>query len=179
MALSNDGRSRPTRREIIRNAGIAGAVAWTAPAIIDSLASPAAAVTGCPSCTTNGTWFVSKWDKASAGPLTCEGSVGQGDDCRDILDAMFGDGVWDPHLTSSCGDIVVTQTGGDPATGVTVQPANPSQCRIMAALKFQAGSCATEFQQIPAPTSPSGCPPSLSFPGDFSHVIVVWCCGST
>jgi hypothetical protein len=34
-----------SRRELIRNAGIAGAVAWTTPAIVTSLASPAAAAT--------------------------------------------------------------------------------------------------------------------------------------
>jgi hypothetical protein len=35
----------PTRRELIRNAAVAGGAAWAAPVIIDSLASPAAAVT--------------------------------------------------------------------------------------------------------------------------------------
>ena len=38
---------RLSRRKMIRAAGIAGAAAWTAPVIIDSLASPAAAAT-CP-----------------------------------------------------------------------------------------------------------------------------------
>ena len=40
---------RPSRRTIIRRAAAAGALAWTAPAIIDSLASPAAAasLSGC------------------------------------------------------------------------------------------------------------------------------------
>jgi hypothetical protein len=36
-----------SRRKMIRAAGIAGAAAWTAPVIVDSLASPAAAIT-CP-----------------------------------------------------------------------------------------------------------------------------------
>ena len=39
-----------SRRELIRNAGIAGAVAWTAPLIIDSVGSPAAALTPAPGC---------------------------------------------------------------------------------------------------------------------------------
>ena len=46
--MAGDGtaqRSGMSRRELIRNAGIAGAAAWTAPAIIGSLASPAAAQT--------------------------------------------------------------------------------------------------------------------------------------
>jgi len=46
-----------TRREMIRAAAVAGAAAWTAPVIIDSLASPAAAFTpptGCFYFTFNG-----------------------------------------------------------------------------------------------------------------------------
>jgi hypothetical protein len=46
----DDGAARePNRRTILRRAAAAGALAWTAPAIIDSLASPAAAqsVSGC------------------------------------------------------------------------------------------------------------------------------------
>jgi hypothetical protein len=44
------GRSRRgmTRRDLIKASAIAGAAAWTAPVIIDSLASPAAAQTGQP-----------------------------------------------------------------------------------------------------------------------------------
>ncbi len=41
---SGDG-DRLTRRELVRRAAKVGAVAWTAPLIIDSLASPAAAAT--------------------------------------------------------------------------------------------------------------------------------------
>ena len=41
---SGDG-DRLTRRELVRRAARVGAVAWTAPLIIDSLASPAAAAT--------------------------------------------------------------------------------------------------------------------------------------
>jgi hypothetical protein len=54
-----------SRRELIRNAGIAGAAAWTAPAIIGSVVSPAAAVTGGPiTCS----WFFVIFQRpASAG----------------------------------------------------------------------------------------------------------------
>ena len=38
------------RRQMIKAAGIAGAAVWTAPMIVDSLASPAAAVTVTPGC---------------------------------------------------------------------------------------------------------------------------------
>ncbi len=36
-----------SRRDLIKASAVAGAAAWTAPVIIDSLASPAAAATGC------------------------------------------------------------------------------------------------------------------------------------
>jgi hypothetical protein len=38
------------RRTFIKAAGVAGGAAWVAPAIVDSLASPAAAITGTPGC---------------------------------------------------------------------------------------------------------------------------------
>lgn len=43
--VGDTGRKGIDRRTLIRRAAITGAVAWTAPVIIDSLASPAAAVT--------------------------------------------------------------------------------------------------------------------------------------
>jgi hypothetical protein len=44
------GASTVSRRDLIRRASVAGAVAWTAPVIIDSMASPAAASSGCGQC---------------------------------------------------------------------------------------------------------------------------------
>ena len=43
--VDGEGRTGLNRRQMIKAAGIAGAAAWTAPIIIDSLASPAAAAT--------------------------------------------------------------------------------------------------------------------------------------
>jgi hypothetical protein len=48
--VDSDGRPGLNRRQMIKAAGIAGAAAWTAPMIIDSLSSPAAAVTVAPGC---------------------------------------------------------------------------------------------------------------------------------
>jgi hypothetical protein len=48
--VDSDGRTGLNRRQMIKAAGIAGAAAWTAPMIIDSLSSPAAAVTVSPGC---------------------------------------------------------------------------------------------------------------------------------
>jgi len=48
--VDGDGRTGLNRRQMIKAAGIAGAAAWTAPMIIDSLSSPAAAATATPGC---------------------------------------------------------------------------------------------------------------------------------
>ena len=48
--VDDDGRPGLNRRQMIKAAGIAGAAAWTAPVIIDSLSSRAAAVTVAPGC---------------------------------------------------------------------------------------------------------------------------------
>ena len=48
--VEGDGRPGLNRRQMIKAAGIAGAAAWTAPMIIDSLSSPAAAATVAPGC---------------------------------------------------------------------------------------------------------------------------------
>jgi hypothetical protein len=47
-----DGAQRPAidRRTLIRRAAATGAVAWTAPTILDSLRSPAGAITATPGC---------------------------------------------------------------------------------------------------------------------------------
>jgi hypothetical protein len=45
--FTNDERRGLSRRDMIKAAGIAGAAAWTAPVIIDSLSSPAAAGSVC------------------------------------------------------------------------------------------------------------------------------------
>jgi hypothetical protein len=50
-------RSGLTRRQMIRASAVAGAAAWTAPMIVDSLASPAAAGSG--PCST---YYAAKWD---------------------------------------------------------------------------------------------------------------------
>jgi hypothetical protein len=47
--IDPESRGLP-RRELIKKAAIVGAVAWTAPIILDSLASPAAAASANPNC---------------------------------------------------------------------------------------------------------------------------------
>jgi hypothetical protein len=52
MDVDTNGAERPgiDRRTIIKRAAAAGAVAWTAPVILGSVASPAGAITGTPGC---------------------------------------------------------------------------------------------------------------------------------
>ena len=49
-SVDSDERTGLNRRQMIKAAGIAGVAAWTAPMIIDSLSSPAAAATVAPGC---------------------------------------------------------------------------------------------------------------------------------
>ena len=70
---SGDG-DRLTRRELVRRAAKVGAVVWTAPLIIDSLASPAAAATCPPGTTTSSTRGLS----AVMSPASGTGCTGLG-----------------------------------------------------------------------------------------------------
>ena len=56
MAEIDEGKSGLSRRQMIKASAIAGAAAWTAPVIIDSLASPAAAQSE-PSIAVTCSWF--------------------------------------------------------------------------------------------------------------------------
>jgi hypothetical protein len=89
-----------TRREMIRASAVAGAAAWTAPVIIDSLVSPAAAGSGlatgishidvvfragagAPCSLTNGTYYELYWNlNGWAGP-------GSGNRCAKTPDKLF------------------------------------------------------------------------------------------
>jgi hypothetical protein len=54
---AQDGRKGLSRRDMIKASAAAGAVAWTAPVIIDSLSSPAAAVSGCTGTSVTMSWI--------------------------------------------------------------------------------------------------------------------------
>jgi hypothetical protein len=54
---AQDGRKGLSRRDMIKASAAAGAVAWTAPVIIDSLASPAAAASGCTGSSVTLSWI--------------------------------------------------------------------------------------------------------------------------
>src|SRR3954467_7275560 len=50
MPAEEDDMTGLSRRELIRRAAVVGALAWTAPVVIESLTSPAGALTGVPGC---------------------------------------------------------------------------------------------------------------------------------
>src|SRR4051812_5464066 len=56
-----------SRRQMIKASAVAGAAAWTAPVIIDSLASPAAASSACKQ-------YFAKYGVRGASPFNCPGS---------------------------------------------------------------------------------------------------------
>jgi hypothetical protein len=73
MAESPTHRDGISRRAMIRASAVAGAAAWTAPVIIDSLSSPAAAASGAPiPCS----WFYLVFTKPSDSIVYWTGSNG-------------------------------------------------------------------------------------------------------
>jgi hypothetical protein len=52
-----DERGGLSRRQMIKASAVAGAAAWTAPVIVDSLASPAAAASGCSGSSVTLSWI--------------------------------------------------------------------------------------------------------------------------
>ncbi len=156
-ALQNDARSGMSRRELIRNAGIAGAAAWTAPIIIDSVASRAlATTTSCipcgasapggipgggsggfpssPTCNidnpdTSKTWYVYKIPvNGTCGTLG--GNVLQG--IQDALDDLASHGV---APTDGCPS--GSATGSCNTAGCTLHL--PSNCNIAISATFGGG----------------------------------------
>ena len=160
------------RRTLIKGAAVAGAAAWTAPVIIDSLSSPAAAGSRARIAARPARGSSRKWNKASTGTLTCEGSIGGGDVCQADLDAIFGAGNWEGHLTSGCAAVTVTQLNP-----IGVKITINGNCRLMLILKKQGQACDAQVTQLTPPTNPPDClAREYTFVGDFSHMIVAWCC---
>lgn len=85
----NEGKTRIGRREAVKKAAVAGAVAWSAPMILSSKVSAAGGT--CPDtgdCPTTGKFVIAKVDSS-----TCEDSVsesGQGWSCGRALRDQFG-----------------------------------------------------------------------------------------
>ena len=119
-----DGDRRPglKRRQMIKAAGIAGAAAWTAPLIIDSLSSPAAAGTVSPGC------YRFYWSIAGG----CSYTNTDPNSCAptDAGCTTFGG--------QPTGAVTATPTcpGNDTQTAVTISVLPGISCRITSATAF-------------------------------------------
>jgi hypothetical protein len=145
-----------SRRDMIKSAAAAGAVAWTAPVIIDSLASPAAAAS-CP-CDQ---LYVARWQvSGETAPTTCE-TTGGDNNC--FTTGTFTEGCC-PPVTSEL-------HGGVLSWKVTVS----AQCEIK-------GACAKYGEEVlniaPEADKRTIFIPVLSGTTHTSHIDVQWCCCS-
>jgi hypothetical protein len=93
------------RRTLIKSAAVAGAAAWTAPVIIDSLASPAAAASGCGPGTPNLSYGMivyrigSTYYTVKIAGNTCTSTTATSGDANDALNF-------------TCGSLTFTNPGG-------------------------------------------------------------------
>jgi hypothetical protein len=188
-------RAGLSRRELIRRAAVVGGVAWTAPMIIDSLATPAGAV-GSPPCVCT---TASSYTGASiAGLGGCSGTVtGVGE--------FTGDGN-----KNACGVVCWSNTNGPPtepgsspiagltyncSTGLVSLPANCNWGAKGMVSVFGGGSCTGNFfveNPIPAgyacdadrgPNTAGAMSANsgtftvpVGLRGNISHVNVIFCC---
>jgi hypothetical protein len=114
-----DGEGRPglNRRQMIKAAGIAGAAAWTAPMIIDSLSSPAAAATVAPGCyrmwlaftSPGGSWALSSWQGTA--PNGCQ-PPGCSNDTASAAAAVTLAGTQPGDNSSTLAPVTVTVNSG-------------------------------------------------------------------
>jgi len=171
---------RMHRRDLIKRAGVAGAVVWTAPVILDSLTSPAGAFSGtpCSSVTCNTakpsktcTWYAFR---IIPGSTDC-GDIGGGSSiCTDITDALAALAAAGINPSSSCPpglDITSTTVTN---VSFTLGPG----CNLAIASVFGGGDCCSH-----GPGGGSGdgsCSWAFGQCADhnISHVdVIVCCCG--
>jgi hypothetical protein len=109
---------------MIKAAGVAGALAWTAPVIIDSLSSPAAAVTAPKGCfrmfnnLTSSGW--GGWGTANNSGLTCDVTASE---CTAVTDAAAAAALGTPTPVPA----------DDSGTTVTISVNPGYSCTIVAA----------------------------------------------
>jgi len=160
------------RRDLIRRGAVAAGVAWTAPLIIDSLASPAGALTQCTNTTcsttspsTGCTWYGFRI-VAGAG---CSNFGGNLDKCPDV--SNFWEFLDDNGFTTvdGCppGTVVFSSSGTQ--VGFTL----PSTCNVAIGTVFAGNNCC--YFGAPAGGSCSTTVGPCNG-HDISHVDVIVCC---
>ena len=116
---THDQREGISRRSLIKRAAATGAVAWAAPTIIDSIASPAAAITGGFPCS----YVTIVYTLNGTGPFAIK-IIQDATTCQ-LTNATSGDGTF----TASCGGVTYDNNSGagNPIRGDgTVIPAGAS-----------------------------------------------------
>lgn len=162
-----------SRRDMIRASAIAGAAAWTAPVIIDSLSSPAAAFSG--TCVPYVVKLVGNSSIGTIGACFSQCFGGTASICFDSTDAKWGGSCGAPGGCGTCGSPSFTTSfkvaGGTAHMPVTTSPTGYRQvkftggCGFSKATSWQIGGRygttdpGSEFVKIPTSatcTSPSG-----------------------
>ncbi len=149
-----EGKRTLDRRTLIKGAAVAGAVAWTAPVIIDSMASPAAATTTCFNARLENISSAPPGDCAPggvAGASSCvtTTSTTPNGTCSGVTFTNNGDGTW---------TVCVTRAG----------------CYLTSVGSFNGGSCETPCTITGTTTTCcSGIPNA-----QISHIDVTYCCHS-
>ncbi len=157
MALSNSSRAGMSRRELIRNAGIAGAAAWTAPVLLQSAAM--AQTTQCSPVACEDFYFA-KWEGTDPNKCpTLNGVL-----CQTSGSPQCGT----PSGTGICaGTNAATISCQDGLYRVTV----PSNCTLTEVAESKANQCTDYSDQL------NECSTSFVFPtANPSHVLAAWCC---
>jgi hypothetical protein len=159
--VDGDGRTGLNRRQMIKAAGIAGAAAWTAPMIIDSLSSPAAAVTVAPGCYVMWQGFTSSggaWPSwLASAPNLCFPTG-----CVNFSTAA-----------SSAVALAGNQPANNSSTAVTVTVNGGFSCRITSASAFVATSSGANASTCETATSTStGTHVNFAFGATFKSVAI-------
>jgi hypothetical protein len=123
---TDTGKSGLDRRTLIKRAAIVGAAAWTAPAIIGSVASPAGAISPSPGC------YRLKWTNHDS--YTCDRVTTDPPGCTPNPPCSNQDFNDIPDYPNQC--VVTTNaptTNGDCLKGGTWTLGNMCSCRFVAA----------------------------------------------
>lgn len=156
------------RRTLIRRAAVVGAAAWTAPVIIGSLTSPAAATTG--TCTTpcviqSGspcTWYGFRIQDPST---TCTPMGGNPSRCSNVQTAVSALAAAGTTLNATCPPGTIVSQANDDRYVFTL----PGGCNVYAAGVWN--NC------VAGHTTQSGCTFTSNQPTqDISHADYIVCC---
>jgi hypothetical protein len=162
---SASGWGRVNRRTLIKGAAAAGVVAWAAPVIVESMASPAAAAVTCFNAREENISTTPDCAPGGVGGSACVSTTGTTADgsCSKIHFTHNGDGSWTVSVAAGC---TLVQVGA--FYGVT-----NCRCFCPDCGSFGCGACTTN----------GSCGTSVNIPATdgqhgLSHIDAVACCHS-